>query len=314
MGVKSQIFDTGKQKFTHLIREKWVSVVVSVGMILLTAGILGYLLYRQREVLFSYHWKLNWAPLAGAMVIHGSALLIGALVWAGVIGVLGPKLDFRQHLRYFCLNMLARRLPGTIWYIVYRAQAYNRFGFSAQITTLASGIELAVGAVSGIVTTFLFAIPILIKLHFSPWLLILILIACVGFLNPPVLKWIIQKFSKQQAQVQYQHLMKWVLLYIVLWVLGGCILFLIINFFYALPVSQISYVIGCWALVGTASQALVFLPSNFGFSEATLSLLLSQILPSSLAVVIAVATRIIFIIFEIFWSALSLLFLRTASE
>lgn len=312
--MKSQIIQTGKQKFTRLFREKWVTAILSLGMIVLTVGVLGYLLFRQREVLFTYSWKLNWIPLIGALVIHGGTLLIGAWVWADMISVLGPKLDFRQHLRFFCLNMLARRLPGTIWYVFYRAQAYNRYGFSVQITTIASGMELAVGVVSGIVTTFLFAIPILIRLHFSPWVLIPALLGCAGFLNPPVLQWVIRKFSKEPVQIQYQHLMKWILMYIVLWVLGGIILFLMINFFYPLPFSQISYVIGAWVLVGTASQALVFLPSNFGFGEASLSLLLSQVIPSSLAVIIAVATRIIFIVFEIFWSALSLLFLRTPSR
>jgi hypothetical protein len=51
---------------------------------------------------------------------------------------------------------------------------------------------------------------------------------------------------------------------------------------------------------------LLFSPSVFGFGEISLSLLLSGILPSSLAVIIAISNRIIIMFMEILWALLSL--------
>ncbi len=299
-----------RQRISGLFKRKWVNVAISLVMILITSVILGYLLYRQKDVLFAYQWKLNWAPLGIALLLHGITLLIGAKVWSETIYVLGVRLDFKQHFRLFCLNMLARRLPGTIWYVIYRAQAYTRFGSSVKATSLASGIELAVAAISGVITTFLFAFPIINKLHLNPLIFVFLLLGCIAFLNPRFLKFVLQKCSVEQTEIGPVDLIKWIAMYFISWSLGGIILFLFINFFYPLALSQVGYVMGCWVLVGTVSQAMVFLPSNFGFGEASLSLLLAQVIPSSIAVVVAIAARIIFIVFEIFWSVLSLILLK----
>jgi hypothetical protein len=52
-------------------------------------------------------------------------------------------------------------------------------------------------------------------------------------------------------------------------------------------------------LVGTLSFMMLFLPSNLGFTEVGLSLLLATIIPSSLAVIVAVITRIFLLLCEI---------------
>ena len=50
--------------------------------------------------------------------------------------------------------------------------------------------------------------------------------------------------------------------------------------------------------VGVLSVVVFVLPSNFGLTEVGLSLLLSAIMPSSLAVVVAVLTRVLMTIFS----------------
>jgi hypothetical protein len=70
--------------------------------------------------------------------------------------------------------------------------------------------------------------------------------------------------------------------------------------------------IGSWSLVGTLSFLVFFLPSNLGFSEVGWSLLLATLVPSALAVVVAVVNRIIVLIYEIVTVAGILLLIRLA--
>lgn len=300
----------GKQILPKILQKRWITVLTSVMMIFITIGVLGFLVYRNKEILLTFQWKLNILPLAAALGVHGFAMLLGTFVWAGIINVLGSKLRFRQHFRYFCLNMIARRLPGTLWYVAYRAQTYNRHGITVKLTSLASGIELAVAIISGVITAFFFAIPILARNNFSPWLFVIFFLVGLAFLYPPFLRWLVKKISAQSAEIRIDKILLWVGAYIALWVCGGYILFLLINTIYPLAYDQLGFVIGCWVIAGTVSFALVFLPSNFGFTEVSLSLLLSQLLPSSLAVIIAILSRIIFTLFELFWSFLSLLLIK----
>lgn len=305
-----ELITRSRQILPKIFRKRWITVLSSVIMVIITIGVLGFLVYRNKEVLLTFRWEINIFPLIAALGIHGIAMLLGTFVWAGVINVLGAKLHFRQHFRYFCINMIARRLPGTLWYVAYRAQTYNRHGITVQLTSLASGIELAVAVISGVITAFVFAIPIITRNNFSPWFFVIFLLVGLAFLYPPFLRWLVKKISAKSAEISIDKLILWVVTYIALWGCGGYILFLLINTVYPLAYDQLGFVIGCWAIAGTVSFSLVFLPSNFGFTEVSLSLLLSQLLPSSLAVVIALLSRIIFTLFELFWSFLSLLVIK----
>ena len=308
--MNSSFFTAGKQRFTALLRKKWVTPLFSGVLILLTLSLLGYLIYRERATLLTYPWQINPLAVAGALAAHGVAMFFGILTWADILNTLGPKVGFKQHARAFCLNMLARRVPGTLWYVIYRVQAYNQFGFSAQITSLASGVELAVGIASGGIVTLLFAFQLFGQLHLSPWLILILLALCAAFLNPRFLNWVIVKSAKSPVQLGYRSLLKWVALYILIWAFSGVSLFCIVNIFTPLSVQYVGYITGSWALVGVVTSAAVFLPSNFGFTEISFSLLLAQLIPYAVAVVIAVSTRIILILFELFWALISLFFLK----
>ena len=309
--MKLSLRSEDKQKISGFLGKKWVTWFISGFMILFTAGMLAYLVYRQRDVLLSYSWDLNWSPLVIALGVHLALLLLGAYVWAEILNALGPRISFLRHFRVFCMNMMARRIPGTFWYVVYRAQAYQQHGFSVKATSLASGVELAVSVISGGVTTFIIAS--FIGLRFSPWLLIAILGVGILLLNPRTLKWLFKKLSMQQVEIPISRLLRWIFMYILLWVMGGTIVMLIINVFTPLAFSKLAHVIGYWALIGTMTQLLAFLPSNFGLSEVSLSLLLSTHVPSSIAVIIAIATRIIFLAFELFWSFIALFLVKERS-
>src|SRR5690606_11910342 len=95
------------------------------------------------------------------------------------------------------------------------------------------------------------------------------------------------------------RLLRWVVGYVLIWVIGGLILYAAIAALLPVTWDRLGYVIGVWSLMGVLSVTVLLLPSNLGFTEVGLSLLLARILPSSFAVFVAVFVRLLVLAFEI---------------
>lgn len=259
-------------------------------------------MYRQRDVLTSYNWHIRWMYLVGAFLLYCPALFIASFVWTRIIRALGYQVNFLTHFRYYSISNLAKRLPATVWYVFYRNQMYQKEGLPAAVTSLASGIEFVVVLLSGILVVGLFAVPILLEYQLGVWGIAILFAVAIIFFNPKIINWLLKKSGVAQAQFQYRKLVLWVGGYVLVRLLAGGLVFCIGNSIYTIPLESLPYIIGSWTLVGVLSSLLFFSPSNLGFNEVTFSLLLSKILPSPIAVIIALLLRISLIAFEAAWA------------
>ncbi len=271
--------------------------------LLLTLGILGWLLWNQYDMLLNYPWDIDIVSLLYAFSIYSLVLFMSTLVWGWITGsIVGKKISFWKHFRAFCISALGKRLPGTVWYVAWRAQIYGEEGLSARAISLASGIEVAVSMLSAVIVSFFFAIPILVEYRLSVWGLVVILAFSLVLVHPSVIAWFRGRLGLNSERINRNLIVVWVLSYVVIRILFGLFFFMVINIFYSLPWQNLPYVIGGQALVAGLSMLLLFLPSNFGFAEVSLSLLLSSIMPSSIAVIVVILNRILTIFFEFIWS------------
>jgi glycosyltransferase 2 family protein len=278
---------------------RWVFTSVSIGI---TVVVLGFLLYRQRDIILHYHWEFKPLPLILAFLIFSVALFWMAIVWGWIINNIGIKLSYLKHIRYYVMSNLAKRIPGTIWYVASRFQLYLSEGLSAKITTVASGIEMILVMLAGILIVIIFSTQTLIEYHISPIILIVIFFLGLIIVHPKVIQWILLQRKVEGNTLSYFFVIKGILFYIFSWIMGGSVLFEIGNMIYPIPINELTYVITSWTLVGIISTILFFSPSNFGITEIGLSLLLSRIVPSSIAVLIAISSRILMTLFEIIWA------------
>lgn len=278
--------------------QRWFSILA----ILLTAGVLGLLVYRQRQVLFEYPWRFHLVPALLSFVVFSLAMYLSALVWAWMMNTLGKKVDLRRHLRNYTLANVTKRLPGTIWYIASRAKMYQEENIDIKLTALVSGMELAVTILSGLVVCLGFSIPIILQYHITPWILVgLFLLGCV-LLHPRIMTGLFRLLKIDAGVFRYKDILRWIIVYSLIWILGGVTLFLIGNIVSELPLNSLSFVVGSWSIVGVLSSTLIFSPSNFGVTEIGLSLLLGQVVPTPVAVIVAILVRVLLILFEIAWA------------
>jgi hypothetical protein len=285
-------------------KNKVVRLTISAITLLAALSILAYLVYRERDVLLSYEWQLRLPPIFLSFLLFSIDLALVAVVWGWIMNSLAKKLDYVRHFRYFTLSNIAKRIPGTVWYIASRAQLYRQDGIDLKLTSLASGIELGVAVMSSILTCLIFAIPIILQYNISPVVLGLLFVLLAFILHPKIIARIFRLFKVEAGAIQYKNIMQWILAYMGAWVLGGILLFAIGNAIAPISPRYIAYMIGSYSLVNLLATAVFFLPSNLGISEVGLSILLANIMPSSVAVIIAIFSRLLIIIYEFLWAAL----------
>lgn len=282
-----------------------------IASILLSVLILGSLLYRERGLLLSYDWHIRWGYLLAAGVVFLPALVLTALTWADLMRKLGSRVSFVDHCRYYILAHAARRLPGTVWYVAGRGYLYRQHGDSLRLVTLSSGLELIISVSAGALVTVAFGTLVLAQLPRTYWIgLALTIGGGLAITHPAVIRRLLRRMHLPDApQLRYGSIVSWLLAYAVIWIAGGGVLFLVLNALVPVPLRDLPYVVGVWCLVGTASVLVFFLPSNLGFTEVGLSVMLSAIVPSGLAIVGAILTRIVVTGYELLALGLVLRFM-----
>jgi len=294
--------------------KSWLTWLVTGLMFLGVIAVLGWLIWRQREVLLNYSWEIRFFPLFLSFAIYVAIQFLMVFLWSQIITVFVEKSNFWKDFQLILLTNLGKRIPGTVWYIGWRIQLYRELNLTTGIVSLASGVELAMLIVSGSLVSLLFAISIIIKYSSSIWIAGVLVVLSLFLVNPKTLKWLIKKTGGDPNRLKFTNIVLWVALYSLVWVMGGVMLFCIANTLFPLPVSNLGFVIGSWSIVGIASYMLLFLPSNLGFSEIGLSLLLSQIIPSSLAVLVAVSSRILTTLYDILLAGLVVLWQKLVKK
>jgi len=295
-----------------LRQRQWKKLALTLFTVLISVGILFVLLYREREVLLTYDWDLNWVYIFAAMIALIIGLFVAALIWADMMRTLGSQVSTTVHVRYYAVSQLAKRLPGTIWYVAGRGYLYRQHGESVRMVTVASSLELVISVVSGAVLTLALTGYVLADLP-GYYRFGLMAAAGAGILatHPRTISVVLHRLGLHDVpSVPYINIARWLVLYLFPWLVGGLVLYLVAAAVISLPLEHLPYVLGVFSLVGTLSVMVIFLPSNFGFTEVGISLLLSAIMPSSFAVLIAVLTRVLMLIYELIGLGLIVLFMR----
>ncbi len=281
----------------------------------LLAALTGYAFY---AILWQELPNLNLAELFGrisagaiglALFVYTIDLILAIVGWVLIIAPLSGYWRLLDHTRIYLLTSVTRRLPGTFWYILGRVVLYERLGVNRGVTVLAGGLEFAATIMAGLVVALAASPLILAGTAFKPLWLIIPLVVGIVLLNPPVIRTILRRLAPQHAAgVRYRHLLGWVLIYMLVWIVGGVLLFVLANAVYPLPLSALPGVIGVWALAGIAANTLFsFVPFGMGVNELTLTVLLGPFMPAGEAFFVALLMRALVTICELVFALLGAL-------
>ncbi len=276
-------------------------------IIVFSSVILGWMLWHYLPTLTAYRWNLQVLPLILGFAIYTLDLLLAIYGWSIIMGLFAHQFTFREHFRIYCVTQVAGLIPGAPWHLVGRVALYKRLGVKARVTSVAAGLEMILIIVSGILSGALVGLNLPKNLQQYLLWMGLVLVIGLGLMHPSVVRKVLQWLGHTQAVVRlrYHNMLLLLVIYVLVWGVGGCVLYMMILALYPLSWTQLPGVIGVWGLSGAVASLMFFSPTSLGIKEITLSLLLALFIPAGLAVVIAILMRLYLTAAQVVWAIIA---------
>lgn len=254
---------------------------------------------------------LNWHQLAEADLHFDFALLavsvlvltlwmvIQALTWHRLTISIGVAIPMARAVAAWFYSQLGKYLPGKVFLYLGRLHFYVREGRPAGAVSLAFGVEF-VGNLAAAVFTVLIAGLTLDVPGFDRyrWLLGAALVALLVGLHPLFLTRLIALAARVVRRrpfpvtLTYRQILTYLVVYVANWLVFGVALYVFIRSFYPIEPGSILYLTGAFAFAGMVGILAVFAPSGLGVREGVLGLFLGRVMPTAVALVVALATRV----------------------
>lgn len=269
-------------------------------------------------------------PLLGRLSAP-SVLAAMAAVFAGIYGTflswragltdLGVRLHVVGGMRVFFLGQLGKYLPGSIW----PAVTQMRLGRDYQVPQRASGAAVVVFMLMVIGTGLLVGVPVIPLLGAGAadeyhWLVLVLPLAMV-LVAPPVLNRLIAlalrvaRRPPLPAPLSFGGILR-----VAGWSIGAWLLYGVQVFVLARQLGAdggwllLLQCTGAFAVAFASGPLLLVVPAGAGVREAALLLLLGPTITAPRAAVIAVVSRLLFIVGDLAWGGAAVLAARFTSS
>jgi uncharacterized membrane protein YbhN (UPF0104 family) len=240
--------------------------------------------------------------------------------WQEVMRALGSPITFTQSCWMIATTQIAKYIPGRVWYMVGRVYVGKKEKMSGESLAVSMIMDTCLLIIS-VGSIFLISTIIAGNYSFTNLLIcsIPLLIAFI-ILIPRILSWIIKhclrilKKPMVELTLSYLQNLKLSIWFFILWFAQIIGFYFLINAIYTVSLSEIFTLAAAYALSWLAGFVVIFAPGGLGVREGMMTLLLSSILPTSLAIAISFIARVWITIFEIFIFFIGLVVKKKASS
>jgi glycosyltransferase 2 family protein len=263
--------------------------------------------------------RLSLEAVLAALAMVLAGIFATFLSWRAALADLGGRLPLTGAMRVFYLGQLGKYLPGTIW----PAVTQMRLGRDYRVPPRASGAAVVVFMLMVIGTGLLVGVPVIPLLGRDAvdeyrWLVVVLPLAVVA-VSPPVLNRVIAvalrvaRRPPMPAPLSLGGILRVAGWSVVAWACYGVHVFVLARQLGAeggaLLLLQCT---GAFAAAFASGPLLLIVPAGAGVREAALLLLLGTTITAPRAAVIAVVSRLLFIVGDLAWSGAALLAERRA--
>ncbi len=241
-------------------------------------------------------WKTYGLVILASFGLYLISLIIQFFTWSRIISFY-RKVGW-QDVDIYARMILMRSLPGGAWHWVGRISMYSgSTEVPTRIVVLGNFLEW--------ILLILMGASIFLAYTGNPILrvlaIILVISAAVGLSfawQPPQRSW-----SKRLAEAGL-----WAFLDIVVWFAGAGIFYLFTVAVAGREPVSFPEALRIWTFSGSLLMLIIFLPSSLGVREITLVWLLQPYLATSLALLIALLIRVVFMLADIIWGLFGWMF------
>ena len=247
-----------------------------------------------------------------AYILSSSLLLLVifyfglSAIWFYITHINGCAIDFYKTLALWIYSNLGKYIPGKIfsYAILYHAYnknsiAYSRLHFCLYLEQVCS---LIASCLILLISLIFIDNAVLAPYRFSVIVLIAgMLLASHPTILEALVNFVMRVFKKGQVKfdVKFSVILTIIGLYMVNWFVLGFSFYFMIKSFYQISLSSYFYLTGAFSLSGLLGLLVFITPAGLGVREGVLVFLLKQILPNSIAGIIAISSRLWLIIAEL---------------
>lgn len=251
--------------------------------------------------------RFAWVYMLIASILGLVTRYWAVLTWLVILKSLGAE-HFRRHLSklvyVFAKSWMGRYIPGTAPWILGKIYFASKLGISREKLAVSSLLE---GGMQIAVTLAVGFGLVLFSNHLNligPGLKLTTLIAlaaCIAAISPPVFNRLITLAYKlmRKKQLAKEHLAKrktivnGSLVYLAGAVVSGLAFFFVAkSVFPSLGYDNLLFVIGAANISGAIGMLAIFVPSGIGVRDGIFLAMLSVIMPTEIALVITVVSRL----------------------
>lgn len=289
--------------------------------------------------LFVYLKSINYEEFKSASFVWYYLLISGILalftrffqayIWVSLLkglGATGLQGKWRPFLFVYAKSWLGRYIPGTAPWLLGKIYFASKHGVSKNKLAISSLLE------GGLQVTVTMAVALVMLFSDSRFevvdpqfkiILVGLLLACIITLIPPVFNKVISIIYKlikkeplaSEHLVDAKTLFRGIAQYTFGAVISGFSLFFIAKAIYPeLAYSNMIFVMGVGNLASAASMLAFFAPSGLGVRESIQLTLLSVIMPTELALIVTVTTRLWGVVMDFIFFGIAKLLNRSPVE
>lgn len=303
---------------------KYISKIV-VGYPLTIIALLFILkyIYSTRFEILPYFSDINYLSLISGLVILMMFYLVKGIIWKKMLNIKGYNLDVGKSVYLFSNAEIRRYIPGSVLSFATRVSSFSKFNIPPRVILKTIAYE----AILLVLSAFIISIPGIIflfqltsfndLLYFLPVNKLLLIatssisLICIFLFYMIVKKNLISKKKIISAVILYKDIFMLSLFGWVLFGLGNLLVIISFNYFnpYAV-IPLVSFFVFSW-LVGYLS---FITPMGLGVREAVIIYGLSYLSPIGLASSLAVISRVILVISELFFLLASYIFCKFGKQ
>jgi len=222
------------------------------------------------------------------------------LAWRLILRSYGYRVRFGDCFRILAVSNLGKYLPGKVWYAVGRMFLAKRFAVPERVSIVSTALETSLLGIS--------ACMISVSTIAAPWgrnlslRTSIVVLAVVVFglvaVHPKVFEGLVnlvlRRLRRQPVRMNlsYGGIVGLLVLYCFSWLWQGLGFFFLVKSFYDVRVSLWPVLWGVYTLAWMTGFVNILTPAGLGVREGIITFFLSMYLATSVAVIVALVTRV----------------------
>jgi len=231
--------------------------------------------------------------------------LIFVKAWQTIIRSLGGDISYPFAFWVMTASQTAKYVPGGVWFALGRVYLAKSEKLTAEKIGVSVIIETGLTFLVGILLFFL-ALSLARPENLVNYLLLIpVFLFFILVLYPPVLERLMNIGLKMirrppvPIKMRYGSLLGTAVYFLGLWLAQIVGYFLLINALYPVPLGQFPALVAIYIISWMAGFIIILAPGGLGVREGTMTLLLSSVVSSALAIGISFLSRVWVTIFEV---------------